>query len=82
MQTDEQKETTIKWLCERFSLSPSEILGYNSGICYSRIWVNSREAAMKVHDKVKGRVVNGGMFDGMPLGSICEGHDGRFDVTC
>lgn len=71
-----------KWLSERFGIPEEDILWYNSGSCYSRIVVRTKESADKVHEKVKKDTVNGGMLHGMPLGGISEMKDGTFDVTC
>lgn len=67
-----ENESTKKWLSERFGIPPEDVLWYNAGSCYSRIIVTTRESAEKVREKVKGGTVNGGMLDGMPLGSISE----------
>jgi hypothetical protein len=81
----ESKET-LKWLSKRFGISEEEIVWYNSGICYSRIGVTTRDAAEKVSKAVQGGTANGGLLDGMPLGGISESHDKNgnviFDVTC
>lgn len=76
---------TRKHLSERYGIKPEEIEWYNFGICYDRIVVNTKEAATKVHDAVKGGTVNGGMLHGMPLGGIYEYvENGKtlYDVTC
>ncbi len=57
---------------KRFGLKTDEVLFYNSGICYDRIVVTTMRAARKVAKAVKGRTVNGGYLDGMPLGGISE----------
>jgi hypothetical protein len=68
---------------KQFGLKPEEVVGYNSGICYSKVWVTTREAAEKVSKQIKkqGGEVNGGMFHGMPLGGISE-YGGQFEVMC
>ena len=70
---------------ERFSLGTDEVLFYNRGICYDRIVVTTMRAAKKVAKSVEGDTVNGGYFDGTPLGGITEapinGAKG-FDVRC
>lgn len=70
---------------KRFGLMPSDVLFYNRGICYDRIVVTTMQAARKVAKSVEGETVNGGWFDGAPLGSITEatinGTKG-FDVRC
>ncbi len=70
---------------KRFSLKTDEVLFYNRGICYDRIVVTTMQAARKVAKSVKGDTVNGGYFDGAPLGGISEatilGTKG-FDVLC
>jgi hypothetical protein len=70
---------------KRFGLGTDEVLFYNRGICYDRIVVTTMQAARKVAKAVEGDTVNGGYFDGVPLGGISEatikGIKG-FDVTC
>lgn len=70
---------------KRFGLCVDEVLFYNRGICYDRIVVTTRQAAKKVAKSVEGDTVNGGYFDGAPLGGITEatinGIKG-FDVRC
>lgn len=70
---------------KRFGLMPSDVLFYNRGICYDRIVVTTMTAARRVAKAVKGETVNGGYFDGAPLGGISEttinGVKG-FDVRC
>lgn len=68
-----------------FGLKAEEVLFYNRGICYDRIVVTTMQAARKVAKAVKGETVNGGYFDGAPLGGISEATiDGvkGFDVRC
>lgn len=70
---------------KRFGLSTDEVLFYNRGICYDRIVVTTMRAAKKVAKSVEGDTVNGGYFDGTPLGGISEATVGGvkgFDVTC
>lgn len=72
---------------QKFGLKPEEVLWYNSGNCYDRVGVTNIKAAQKVADVVNGQTVNGGMFDGMPLGqySLVPAKDGQpayYDVTC
>ena len=79
-------EETKKWCAKEFGIPESDVIWYNSGICYSRIGVLTKESAKKVFQKVNGQTVNGGMFHGMPLGSSRESkrEDGTiyYDVTC
>lgn len=72
---------TIKWVSERFGIPASEIIGYNSGSAYDKVWVKTRATAEKVAAKVKGDTCNGGMFHGMALGGISS-YDGIFEVMC
>lgn len=70
---------------KRFGLSLDEVLFYNHGICYDRIVVTTKRAASKVRKAVAGETVNGGYFDGTPLGGISEAtiHGVKgFNVTC
>lgn len=75
-----------KWLSQHYGIEESEILGYNDGICYATIWVQTQEAAEKVAAKEKGRTVNGGWYHGSPLGAISPmtASNGvkQFRVTC
>ena len=73
-----------QYACKRFGLTPDEVAGYNSGICYSKIWVTNRKAAEKVKAAVKGETVNGGMFHDMPLGGINTANETGtlFEVMC
>ena len=81
----ESKET-LKWLSERFGIPESDIVWYNSGICYSRIIVKTKESAMKVHDLVSNETVNGGLLHGMHLGGFVpyknESGEIEYDVMC
>lgn len=81
-----EKKEDFSWLSKRFGISEDEIIWYNSGICYSRIEVKSRQAAEIVHIAVTGQTVNGGLLDGMPLGGISEYKDKKgniyYDVIC
>lgn len=74
-----------EYAAKRFGLSTDEVLFYNRGICYDRIVVTTMRAARKVAKSVKGDTVNGGYFDGAPLGGITDatinGIKG-FDVRC
>lgn len=75
----QQHAESVEYAAKRFGVNKSEIVGYNSGCCYDRVIVKSRETAEKIAKSVEGRTVNGGMFHGMPLGAIQE-IDGKFDV--
>jgi hypothetical protein len=82
MNTDSIREQETKvWAAKRFNIQPEEVRWYNSGICYDRIGVTTKEAADKVTETVKGETVNGGMFHGMRLGSQTKTEYG-FDVMC
>ena len=70
---------------KRFGLKADEVLFYNRGICYDRIVVTTMRAARKVAKSVEGDTVNGGYFDGTPLGGISEAtiHGVKgFNMTC
>ena len=79
-------QETKDWASKKFDIPAKDIVWYNHGSCYDRIIVKTEESAKKVHEKVKGERVNGGMLDGMPLGGISElkSQDGiiEYDVTC
>lgn len=74
-------DETRKYLNKRFGIEPSDILFYNSGICYSRIVVRTKESADKVSEAVQGETVNGGMLHGMPLGGITKVFEG-YSIYC
>jgi hypothetical protein len=75
-------ERTKQWAAQQFGIKPEEVAWYNSGSCYDRIGVTTKEAAEKVQEAVKGETANGGMLDGMPLGGFSQGPDGIYDVHC
>jgi hypothetical protein len=73
------------YAARRFSIPLDEVVWYNSGICYDRVVVKTREAAEKVRAAVKGETVNGGWFHGLPLGGIDTSIDKDvtlFEVIC
>jgi hypothetical protein len=82
-----KEKEDFTWLAKHFGIPVEDILWYNSGICYNRIGVTTRESAEKVSATVKGGTVNGGMLHEMPLGGISEmnklsDNSHYFDVTC
>ena len=75
-------ESDVAWLEREFNVKRDEIVAYNGGICYSRIIVNSKEAAERASESITG-TVNGGMFHGMPLGNVGKpDKDGHYDIKC
>lgn len=82
------EEATKEWAAQEFGIPVNEIVWYNSGSCYDRIGVTTKESADKVSAKVEGQVANGGMLDGMPLGGQTYYPEdekckvGYYDVTC
>lgn len=88
MNKEEQEQQTKQWAAQTYGIKPEDVDWYNSGICYDRICVNSKDAADKVTAKVQAenRTANGGMFHGMPLGSQSKHtrKDGSiyYDITC
>ena len=76
--TEQEKQS----LSKSFNIPTDDILWYNGGICYDRIGVKTEDSAKKVSKSVKGRYVNGGMYDGMPLGSCSPSNDGTYDIMC
>lgn len=75
-----------EYAAKRFSIPIEDVLFYNSGICYDRVGVLTKESADKVTEAVENQTVNGGMLDGMPLGGQRkmpreEGGE-YFDVIC
>lgn len=75
------EESKKQWAAKRFGIPMEDVLWYNSGSCYDRIGVKTKESADKVTEKVKGKTVNGGMLDGMSLGGRTM-NNGHFDVYC
>lgn len=69
------KPDTQEWLSKRFGIPLADVLWYNSGTCYDRIGVATKESADKVSKKVAGQTANGGMLDGMPLGGQIKSED-------
>jgi len=79
------EEQTKNWLATRFGISPESILWFNSGICYDRVIVATKEDSQKVSEFVKDGTVNGGWFHGMPLGLQSNvNYDGKpaYEVMC
>lgn len=80
---DQEKELNDKkYLAGRYGIPIEDIVWHNSGCCYDRIVVRTKESADKVAAAVKGGTVNGGMFHGMALGGISKTAEGHFDVMC
>ena len=65
-------QENVKWISDRFNIPEESILWYHSGCCYSRIAVKTKRAANAAAKSVSGDTVNGGWFDGMPLGAITK----------
>lgn len=61
-------DETRTWLAKYFDIPAKDIVWFHSGICYDRIQVRSKKSADKITKAVKNKAVNGGCFDGMPLG--------------
>lgn len=77
----ERVAASREYASKRFGIPETEIVDYNSGCCYDKIWVTNTEAANKVAKAVRGETVNGGCFDEMPLGNIH--FDGKcYEVMC
>lgn len=72
---------TLQWAANRFGIPVEDVVWYNSGICYDRIGVKTKKSADKVTAKVAGETVNGGMYDGMPLGGQRFYKD-HYDIMC
>jgi hypothetical protein len=72
---------TKKWVAKRFGIPEEDVLWYHSGICYDRVGIKTKDSADRVSDQVKGGTVNGGQFDGMPLGNQSS-TEGGFDIMC
>ena len=81
MKTTEETKRQNDWVSKRFGIKPEQVLGYNSGSAYDKVWVTDKAAAEKVSKQVKKQTCNGGYFHGMALGAISE-YDGKFEVMC
>ena len=79
MKTIEETKRQNDWVSKRFGIKPEQVIGYNSGSAYSKIWVTDRATAEKVSKQVESGTCNGGYFHGMALGAISE-QGGRFEV--
>ena len=79
MKTIEETKRQNDWVSKRFGIKPEQVLGYNSGSAYDKVWVTDKAAAEKVSKQVQKQTCNGGYFHGMALGAISE-YDGKFEV--
>lgn len=84
-----KEDETKKWAAENYGIPIEDVVWYNSGICYDRIGIRTKESADKVTAKVQaeGRTANGGMLDGMLLGgqTFYDNNDpdgSHYDITC
>lgn len=82
MKTTTNENETNTWAEKRFGLKAGDVLGYNAGSAYDKVWVSSMPAARKVEKAVKGKTCNGGFFHGMEKGGISLRSDGAFEVMC
>ena len=69
-----------------YQIPAGTVVWYHSGNCYSRIKVNTLEAAKAVQKIASMETANGGYMHGVRLGSldIIEQEDGsnHYDITC
>jgi hypothetical protein len=70
-----------EYAAKRFGIQAEQVLGYNSGAAYDKVWVTDKATAEKISKKVESGTCNGGYFHGMSLGAITE-YDGKFEVMC
>lgn len=75
----QKKEETRVYVSQRFGIPVADVIDYNSGSAYSKVWVRTKESADKVSAAVKGGSCNGGMFHGMSLGGVTL-YDGAYEV--
>lgn len=74
-------------VADRFGIDPDGIVYADAGICYGKLGIRNHEDAVKVSKIIQGegRTANGGMFDGMPLGTVTECKDNgvikHYEVT-
>lgn len=71
---------------DKYGVPAGTVVWYHSGNCYSRIVVNTLEAAFAVQKIAGKETANGGFMHGMRLGKVeaTEQEDGSFhyDITC
>ena len=79
MKNAEETKRQNDWVSKRFGIKPEQVLGYNSGSAYDKVWVTDKATAEKVSKQLEKQTCNGGYFHGMALGAISE-YDGRFEV--
>ena len=74
------------FIAKFFGIPESDVVWYHGGICYDKIVVTTPSSAAKISAALEGKYVNGGMFDGMPLGSISEVTDANnkkvYEIMC
>ena len=80
--TQEKNAANNAWAEQRFGLDVGDVLAYNAGCAYDKVWVRSMRAARKVQKCMKGETCNGGCFSGMEKGGIVLMSDGTFEVIC
>ena len=73
------ENSTKEWAATKYGIKSEEVLDFNSGACYSTIWVSTNEAAQTISKSVNG-TVNGGWYDGMKLGYVTNQKNGSFRV--
>lgn len=79
------QENEKLFIAAHFGILLEDALWYHSGNCFSRVAVKTQEAAKIIREKVHGRYINGGMYDGVPLGCITKYEEGGqiwYEVTC
>jgi hypothetical protein len=81
MKTTEETKRQNDWVAKKFGIQPEQVIGYNSGSSYDKVWVRDRATAEKVSKRVSKETCNGGYFHGMNLGNISK-YDGKFEVMC
>lgn len=64
-----EREESRRWAAAHFGVPVEDVEWYHSGICFATIAVRTLDAVERVRAKVKGETVNGGWFDGAPLGA-------------
>lgn len=76
-----------EYFAKMYGIPEVSIVTYNSGICYSTIWVTTKRAANKVakYHRDRGDRVIGGYNHGDPLGTITKesiGKETLYRVIC
>ncbi len=83
---NEVKDRDYSFYEDKYGIPAGTVVWYNSGSCYSRIGVNTLQAAKAVQRIAGMETANGGYMHGERLGTISalQQPDGgtHYDITC